>query len=346
MKKIQSFWKAVFSSSRERFLTTSDLRRTVVNRPNHLFYQRAWVEGCRASLAALSLLLALSAMAELPPPIHRVEISSPRDFGLVMGETLGSEIRVKSESGWQLDASSLPQPGSAVSDVLEVRQINWDQQGQGGENLIRINLTYQVFKGVREPETLNVPALRLRLVRNGRVVETDAPAWSFTLSPVIPSKTPDEEVVIRGNLPPPTVTSTQHWQWLAACLAGLIGWSVYASWRLGLPPFSRHRPPFVRAFSGLTKLNRKPLTLANYRQAAKLLHDALNETAGHILFSGHIPEFIASHPEYGNVRSELEKFFKMSDRLFFAENHEIPADLPLSELSKLCRKLASVKKMP
>ncbi len=299
-----------------------------------------WVRFSQFSLAVLGLASGLTAMAELPPPIHSVEISSPRDFGIVMGETLSSEIRIKMEAGYQLEASSLPQPGSAVTDFLEVRKLAWDRQAQGKNSVFQINLTYQVFKGVREPELLKVPAIHLRFNRNGHVVETDAPEWGFTLSPIIPAKTPDEAVILRGDLDPPAMSRSSDWRWLGVCLAGLSALAVYAAWRLGLPPFNRRASPFVRAASGLKKLGKQPATPSNFRLGAKLLHDALNETAGYTLFSGQLEHFLVEHSEYSQLKPDLRQFFIVSDHIFFAPNNGNTPNYSLDPLENLCKKLA------
>jgi mxaA protein len=280
-------------------------------------------------------------MAGLPPPIHAVEIASPRDYGIVMGDTLTGEIRVRTAAGLQLETASLPRPGSAVSDYLEVRQLDWERQPFGKETAYRITLTYQAFKGVREAETLTVPALPLRFNYDGQTVETEAPAWSFNLMPLIPAKLPDEAVSLRGDLPAPAYSNARHVQWLSAWLAGLAGMGVYAAWNLGLPPFRRHAPPFIRAALALKKLGRKPATLDKHRQGVKQVHAALNETAGHTLISAQLPHFLQTHPEYTSSAAELEQFFKVSDRLFFSGDGPSPADFPLSRLENLCRKLAS-----
>ncbi len=289
----------------------------------------------------LSFALALPVLAAPLSLIHALEVSSPRDYGIVMGETLLGEIRVRTAAGLELETASLPQPGSAVNDYLEVRAIQSDRQTLGEETLYRITLTYQVFKGVREAETLAVPALPLRFHHYGEIVETTAPSWNFTLTPIIPAKTADEAVVLRASLPAPDNSSASHWRWLLAFLAGLAGLGIYSAWRLGLAPFRRHIPPFARAASELKILVRQAGTLANYRQGAKLLHDALNETAGHTLFYGQLPHWLETRPEYAGSKAELEQFFSVSERIFFMADTEYPADYPLSRVENLCRKLAS-----
>ena len=290
---------------------------------------------------ALGFALVFHSLAEASSPIHSIEISSPRDYGIVMGDTLTGVIRVVTETGYHLETASIPQPGSAVNDFLEIREIHSDRQELGNETLYRIILIYQVFKGVREAETLTVPALPLRFERNGQSVETIAPAWNFTLTPIIPTNVPDEAVVLRGELPPPYYSGINHWRWLAACLSGLGGLGAYAAWRFGLPPFRRNDPPFARAALGLKKLGKKPATQENYRQGAKLLHDALNEAAGHTLLPGQLWRFLEAHPEYQGSTADLERFFMDSERVFYAIGTVPPVDFSLSKLEGLCRKLAS-----
>jgi len=276
---------------------------------------------------------------EHPSPIHSISVAPLRDYAIVIGETLSSEIRIALEPGLTLETASLPQPGSAVSDVLELRAADWNQQTEGGETLYRIRLVYQVFKGVRDAETVSVPALPLRFQRAGQTLETEAPAWNFTLVPIIPAKTADEDVLLRGDWPAPAYADAGHQRGLLACLAGLVGLGVYASLRLGL--LRRRAPPFVQAARALKKLGRQPPSLASWRQGAKLVHAALNETAGQTVFAGQLPRFLASQPCYASLQIELEQFFRQSDWLFFTDATEYPADYPLFRLETLCRQLAA-----
>ncbi len=294
-----------------------------------------------AGLTAFVIVLSFPAGAELSQP--SVEVSLPRNYGIVIGETLTSQIRVKVDADYQLDTAALPRPGSAVSDVLEVRHTDWDSHSTGNQTLYRITLTYQVFKGIRVAETLSVPALALRFSHLGQTIETLLPAWEFTLTPIIPAHTPDETVVLPGVLPTPTYSNRQPVRWLAACVAGLFGLGIYAAWNLGLPPFRRHASPFVWAAHGLKKLGRQPVTLNIHQQGAKLVHAAINEAVGHTLLSSQLSAFLEKHQQFSPFKSDLERFFMLSDQIFYAPDGKLPEDFPLATLEKLCWKLAKVK---
>jgi len=284
-------------------------------------------------------LLAWSCLAHAEEAIHSLDLTPQRDYGIVMGEIVSSEIRVAVAAGFSLETANLPQAGSAVNDVLELRETVWSQQTQPAETVYTIKLAYQVFKGVREAETLEVPALSLRFKRGAEVVEAQAPAWKFTLTHLIPAQMADEDVLIRGDLPPPSHSTESHWRWLSAFLLGLAISGVYAAWCLGLPPFRFHASPFAIASSGLKKL-RKRSDVDCWRQGVKLIHAALNETAGQTLFIAQLAGFLAERPQYAGLESELEQFFALSDRLFFAAAGEPPADYPWTRLEALCRQLA------
>ncbi|MDD5036000.1 MAG: hypothetical protein PHE55_14720 [Methylococcaceae bacterium] len=270
-------------------------------------------------------------------PLRDLSISTVRDYGIVMGETVTGEIRAAVAQGYELQTAALPLPGSAISDHLELRDVRWSKETLGDDSVYRIALTYQVFKGVREPETLTVPALRLRFDRGGQSFETEVPAWHFTLSPLIAPAVSDEAVKLRGDLPPPVYSSVSHWRGFSAFLAGLAGLSLYAAWRLGLPPFRRNATPFFLALRGLKKLSGQAPGVENHRQALRLVHRALDETAGHVLFAAELDRFLQAHAHYEVAREELAGFFALSERLFFAAGEpDVPQDA-LSRLQALCR---------
>ncbi len=294
-------------------------------------------------IVGLVMACAWTAKAETLPPIHAVEIHPARDYAIVIGETIAAEILIRAESGVELETNSLPMPDSAASEYLELREVKWTRQAEDQETQYRINLVYQVFKGVRDAETVSVPALPLRFRLAGETLETQAPAWNFTLLPIIPAKIPDEAVILRGDLPAPVYSNAEHKRWLWACLAGLFGLIIHACGLLGL--FSRRAPPFVHAARKLKKLGKQRPSLETWQVGARLVHGALNETAGHSLFRNQLPHFLAEYSCYSDLQAELEQFFDLSDRLFFANSMDYPSEYPFTRLETLCRKLAATAKI-
>lgn len=294
------------------------------------------------AIALALLTLSNSASLSAEAPIHSISTTPQRDYGIVIGETVSAEIRVAIAPGFALETAALPQPGNAVDDFLALRESSWSQQSSSTETVYRLKLVYQVFKGVRDMETLTVPALPLRFNQGDQTVEAQAPAWNFTLTPLIPGNTADENVVLRDDLPAPTPADKGHQRWFLTCLAGLAILVIYAVWHLGL--LRRPIPPFILAVRLLKKLRRQTPSLETWRQGARLVHTALNATAGYTLLSGQLPYFLTSQPCYAGLQSELEQFFQFSDRLFFTDTAEYPTDYPIPRLETLCRKLAAAGK--
>jgi len=295
----------------------------------------------RNTIAALALLLHVAASgAELPAAVHGIELHALRDFGYVMGDPIRNDIEIGVAKPFELEADFLPHPGSAISEWLEVRELQWRQEDAGKETIYRIALTYQVFKGVREAEILSVPALPLRFRGADGSFEVQSPAWRFTLMPLISPKTVDENVTLRGPLPPTVYPTERPTAVLLGFLAGIAALLVYAAWQLGLPPFRAYAAsPFARAVRALKRLRRQPPSYETYRQALQLVHGAINETAGYTVFAGRLERFLVEHPEFEGLREPFEAFFTASGRLFFASlEPDLPTGPALARLEELCRK--------
>jgi len=312
---------------------------------NSLPFKQSSASNLRNRILVAMGLLAWSFLAQAESTIHTLKLIPQHGDNIVMGELVSSEIQVSVESDFKLDTANLPQAGSAVNDFLEIHETAWSQQERPSETLYTIKLTYQVFKAVRGVEDLEIPALELRFSHNEELVEAQAPAWKLSITPLIPPQTPDEAVEIKADLPTPEYSPENHWHRLFMLLVGLATMGIYALWYLGLPPFKFYTPPFVCAATGLKKLRKKP-DLVKWQQGIKLIHVGLNETAGCALFINQLADFLAQRPQYAGLKSELEQFFALSDRLFFAGATALPPDYPWSRLEALCQALALVEKQP
>jgi mxaA protein len=301
----------------------------------------------RVPIALLALLIrAASAEAELPAAVQDITLGAARDFGYVMGDPIRNEIEIKVAKPFRLETDFLPQPGSAINDWLEVRALHWGQEDAGQYTVYRVTLTYQVFKGVRETEIPSVPGLPLAFRGAEGSFQVESPAWPFTLMPLISPKTADEQVTLRGALPPPTYATERPATALSGLLFGVAALLVYAVRRLGLPPFRAFAAsPFARAVRTLKKLRRQPPSHETYRQALMVVHGALNETAGYTVLAGRLERFLAEHPEFEGLRGPFEAFFSASGRLFFASlEPDIPTGPTLAGLEELCRRSRAMER--
>lgn len=297
----------------------------------------------RPAYATLSILFLLAwpplATAALSEP--HVELAAPRDYGYTMGDLIEHTLSVTVPKPYALETSFLPQPG-VLDEWLEVRSVDWQAEPEEGAIRYRIRIIYQLFKGVRSLESAAVPALPLRL-SGPEPLEIKAPEWPFTVTPLIPQNQPDEAVAIREISPPAFLPTEAHWRRLWAFLTGATLAAAWLIWRKLAG--SHGSQPFHRARRELKAWLRGPASPENYRAAARILHQALDETAGHTVFAGELNGFCTERPAFAELREELADFFGLSERLFFtAPDAPVPTDYPATRFAELCRRCAAAER--
>ncbi|MGX2041514.1 hypothetical protein ACWJKU_15495 [Methylocaldum sp. MU1018] len=290
------------------------------------------------------MLLSASALAHSGESTPLVELSAPRNFGYVIGDRVEHDILVTVPKAYALETEYLPKPG-ALNEWLDIRAVSWTKTADGHAAHYRLRLDYQVFKGVRQPEKLTIPALPIRF-RGPAPLELQTPPSDLTVSPIIPPAVADESVEIRESADPEPLPTHPHGLRLIACLAGISAALLLLAWRYGkLPFFAGARPPFARSLRDFGKLGHESGDADAYRSAVKLLHRALDDTAGFRLFAGELEMFLANRPAFAEIRDELNHFFALSRRVFFtAPDAPIPADYPFSRLEALCRRCAAAER--
>lgn len=242
-----------------------------------------------------------------------------------MGDLIVRDVVVSTGPGVHVDPASLPAPG-AINEWAEIRTV----ETASTDEQTRVRITYQLFYGVRGPETAELPPLQLRFEGDGGSPDVEAPALPVSVMPLIPPGIPDEKVAIRALRPAEPRTYSPYPQWLALGLGAFGAGLVYLLWMRGLlPPFAGPLP-FRRASRELQRLANQP---SPGRAACLVLHRALNETAGEAVFASGLEAFLDRHPEFGRLRGTLVEFFASSRRLFFEDGSD-------GEAYALCLKLA------
>jgi mxaA protein len=99
--------------------------------------------------------------------------------------------------------------------------------------------------------------------------------------------------------------------------------------------------PFAKAFRDIRKM---PDTPEGLQKAVARLHESLNKTAGHSLFSSNLANFLETKPTFDPVKQEIELFFALSHQVFFEDPAKSSAvinsgESPKTWLLKLCRHL-------
>lgn len=256
--------------------------------------------------------------------VASVRTQEPRAFGYSVGDVVVRVVTVDVPSGLELDEDSLPD-SSQRGRAIELRRVSRSSEWQSGGRRHRLTLEYQVLLSPPEVRTLELPPVVLRLApaRGGRGAAREqdlrVDAWPVTVSPLTPPEARNREGLgeWRPDQPPPLLDTGGARTRLFAygVIAALL--MVYLAFvYLWLPWWSPRRRPFGLAWRSVRHLGSQPAA-AQRRDALRRLHQALNQTAGRVVFESDIGAFVAEHPQFAGLRDELARFFQHSRGQFF-----------------------------
>ncbi|WP_298235939.1 hypothetical protein [uncultured Azohydromonas sp.] len=259
----------------------------------------------------------------------------PRRFGYHLGDVVERRAEVEIPADLRLDPESLPVPRLGTS--LELREVRWEpppwwRRGGSATLLLR----YQVLRSPSAPQLLDLPPVTLRFVGTARPQEARLDGLPILVSPLVPEPPPERRGLgaLQPDLPPPLIDSRPLHSRLAveALIAVLAGAALLGS-LLGWP-WRRHPRHFDRAWRQIRRLP-EPASAVHWRQAMTALHHALDLSAGEALFAPGLDAFLARRPAFSPLRPQLERFFELSRRTFFAPGGEAIPEL--GWLKALCR---------
>ena len=275
-----------------------------------------------ARIAAWAAALALPLLAGAAD-VATLTVEEQRAFGHVVGDRVIRTVTIQLPAGSSFDETSLPQ-SARRGQALELRQVTqrryWQWGGQEAGRRHELSLVYQVFLSPTEVRTLELPPLTLRVKGPTRMEDLRVDAWPITVAPLAPAEAPLREGLgeLRPDAPPPLLdTAAAHARlWSYGVLLLLLA-AYLAHVYLGLPWWSRRQRPFTQAWREFRRL--PGAALAQQQPALyRRLHDALNRTAGQVVFETDLDHFIADHPRFAGLRAELALFFQRSRQQFFA----------------------------
>jgi mxaA protein len=249
-------------------------------------------------------------------PAVRVQNRGDHEFAHTVGDLLNQEIDVELKPGYRLDPASLPSPG-AVDAATEIRKVEYSEDSDA--SAARIRIQYQLFQGVKEPETIELPAVLLRLQGPDGDREVRIGPLPVSLVPILPRGRPEDKIAVRPAAPPEPHDLAPIWRRFGLGWGLFLGSASYLLWLRGRLPWGSGPPlPFRRAVRELERLGARESAPSKGAEACRLLHRALHDTAGEAVFAAGLEQFLGRHPEFRALRAELEDFFVRSRRILFA----------------------------
>lgn len=280
-----------------------------------------------------------AAVAEADSLLTVTPTSEPRAFGYQVGDMVSRTVAVHAPDGLVLDQSSVPRPG-VTGPSMELRRVALSTTTEPGGRRIELVLDYQMFVSPPEPRTFETPTFTLRFAGQPRAQEVRIEGWPVTVSPLVPVEVSPRRGLgeWQPDTPPPLIDTTPGRTRLVAYAgAALLLLGYLAHVNLLLPTLSRANRPFMRAWRVLGRMPAGASEL-ECQAAIQRLHEALNLTAGEIVFEPGIDRFIEARPRFGHLRGDLMTFFLLSRRAFFARAPQDISDLSwLVGFSRRCR---------
>lgn len=272
--------------------------------------------GPRSRLLTLATMLAAAGALAAPASLETAE---PRAYGYRVGDTLQRRIVVHVPDGLTLDEATLPPPGRR-GQAIELRSLRHDSRRDGDGRRHEITLTYQVFVAPTAVRTFEIAPFSLVLRGKPREQALRVEAWPVTVAPLVPVEVSPRRGLgeFQPDAPVPTIDTAAHRWRLATYGALALPLLLYLGAVYFVAPWwGRQRRPFALAWRQLRRL--PDAGLPHTRTALRLLHQALNRTAGRVLLAGDVDAFIALQPRYAPLRDDLQHLFELSRRSFYAD---------------------------
>jgi len=281
-------------------------------------------------------LAALLVLAIAAGTASAATVEQPRAFGHVIGDVLTQRVLLE-QAGRPLQPGALPN-AARIDLWLERRPSRIETDAEGRRWLA---IDYQVINAPRALTAASLPALSIATASGEPLA---LPAWPISIGPLTPL-----EVAAQGDLQPlrpdrpvaplPTYALGQQLKFsVLALLAVLLAWLGWWGWRNRR---EAQQLPFANAWRELKRIG-DPAS----PEAWRVLHRALNRSAGRVVHHASLPQLMAEAPYLRPLQQRLEEFYRESTRRFFFAESVAAAAQPEGAypLRPLCRALRDAEK--
>lgn len=278
-----------------------------------------------AWLAAFAALLLLAqALHAQPITITPVPV---RAFGYSIGDRVERRVDLWLAPPWLLTQGGLPTPGrqSPWFDLVEITSTS--EAAKNGTH-VELRFVYQLLNSPVQPTVLLLPRVGLKFEGGPQPVERDVPSVDVFASPLLPPAAAGSMLDAMRDDRKPELIPVEHFR-QRLTVYGFVAAAILA-WMLGVQQLATRRRagPFVRACRELRNLARGPSDVARAETAMRVVHRALDETAGHTVFVDNVDTLFES-AHRAPLRARTLAFLDRSRQRFFAGAGEA---VPLQEL--------------
>jgi mxaA protein len=237
-------------------------------------------------------------------------VEEPRAFGHTVGDMLTQRILLA--AGGRVPGEVAMPSAGRVDVWLERRAARVETDTEGRRWMV---VDYQVTNAPRVLTRIALPALALK-TRDGDVLHV--PEWPASIGPLAPDSAFDADALQAmrpDRLAAPAALAPIRRQLsasLAALAATLFAWAAWWVWRNRR---EEARLPFARAWRQMRQLG-SPQAQSDIPW--RVMHRALNETAGHVVHAGSLAALVGREPWLQPLQPQLARFYRQSEARFFA----------------------------
>lgn len=261
-----------------------------------------------------------------------IEPAPPRTFGYSIGDRIERRVEIRLEAPWTLAQASLPKPGRQ-NMWFELAEITTQMDDVPTGTRIELRFVYQLMNSPMQPMVLLLPRVGLKFEGGPAPVERDVPPAEVFASPLLPVEAAGSTLdTPRADRKPEPIAVDKYQNRLTA-YALAAAFVLLWMWIAYLLTQRRRAGPFVRACRELRRLAHAPRDPAQSAAAMRVVHRALDETAGHSVFLDNVDALFAQ-PRRAPLRERTRAFLAHSRKQFFAGSGE---PLPLEESRALAR---------
>ncbi|MBE0435478.1 MAG: nonribosomal peptide synthetase MxaA [Methylomicrobium sp.] len=275
----------------------------------------------------------------LPQSVSRFEFLTPKPFGYVIGDEIAHRIVIDTRVGIELNEHALPKPGD-LNRWLTINRVEYSQSKTAQGVRYVIDIRYQVFYAPLEVKMLAIPGFSVQFKQGAQTIDQAVPDWHFTISPLreLAVRKDEGSEYMRPDVPPGGLSNDDTvWRLFASLFIVALS-ALYLTYLYGYLPGLPRRGIFKRAQRQLARLPERDLA-----SALSVVHHALNTLNHKPLFQHKLNEFYRNQPDYRKLAGELNDFFELSNRYFFAGYGDIGQD-DFDKIERLCRLCREVER--
>lgn len=267
-------------------------------------------------------------------------INPAKSVNVQIGDVLHREVEIAVANPGLINKNAFPVKGTNQNGI-ELVDVKVTSVKRDSKTIYNFKLSYQVFSYSAKPVVMQLPAEHIAVTSGNSAASVDIPAWHFWYSPMVPAGITNAKENMQPQLRPTLINLQSHTNSLIALLVmllvGFVG-LVYVNADKQWLPFMNGA--FAQAHRKIKKLDKNQ---AGEQKALLHMHQAFNQTHGANLFANDIKDFVAKHPVFAALETEIAQFFERSNATLFGTQTHDSAQL-INEMIALSKALRTCER--